>query len=59
MSSNDKAVEDNGTNENVLKEYELLIEQMRDDREREEASRISKETKIGKELKSLRICMKA
>ncbi len=54
MSSNNKAVEDSGTNENVLKEYELLIEQMRDDREREEAARISKETKkLEKELKSI------
>ena len=49
-----ETIEDSGTNENVLKEYELLIDQMRDDREREEASRISKETKkLEKELKSI------
>ena len=54
FASNDAKIEDSSTNENVLKEYELLIEQMRDDREREEASRISKETKkLEKELKSI------
>ena len=54
IASNDTKIEDSSTNENVLKEYEILIEQMRDDREREEATRISKETKkLEKELKSI------
>ena len=54
VAQNDQIIEDSGTNENVLKEYELLIDQMRDDREREEAERISKETKkLEKELKSI------
>ena len=53
-SNNITQQDDIETSENVLKEYEILIEQMRDDREREEAERISKETKkLEKELKSI------
>ena len=53
-STNITQQDDIETSENVLKEYEILIEQMRDDREREEAERISKETKnLEKELKSI------
>ena len=48
------SIENSGTSENILKEYEVLIGQMRDDREREEAERITKETKgLEKELKSI------
>ena len=54
LALKDSKIEDSSTNENVLKEYELLIDQMRDDREKEEAARISKETKkLEKELKSI------
>ena len=53
-NNNTTQQDDLATSENVLKEYEILIEQMRDDREREEAERISKETKkLEKELKSI------